>query len=99
MFPTALQISLVFLLHELRRLVWKSHRPRPPDWKNINIRRKTIAEGCSIAQTRTASLCLHISGSIQRTAAAGGTPQGLPILGNSCFKATVFDGVGGGWCG
>lgn len=28
-----------------------------------------------------------------------GKPEGLPILGNSCFKATVFGGGGGGWCG
>lgn len=30
----------------------------------------------------------------------GGKPQGLPILGTSCFKATVFGGGGGsdgGW--
>lgn len=28
-----------------------------------------------------------------------GKPEGLPILGNSCFKATVFGGGGGVWCG
>lgn len=30
---------------------------------------------------------------------SGGKPQGLPILGTSCFKATVFGGGGSGGCG
>lgn len=46
--------------------------PPSPDQKNINTRGRTIAKGRSIAQTRTASPCLHISGFIERTAAAGG---------------------------
>lgn len=28
-----------------------------------------------------------------------GKPEGLPILGNSCFKATGFGGGGSGLCG
>lgn len=59
-----------------------------PRLRNTNTGRKTIVENRSVERTRTVSLLFTYFWLHTEDISSRGKPGELPILGNSCFKAT-----------
>lgn len=85
-FPTTLEISSWLACHACYSF---NGLRLDPHLKDINTRRKMIRENRSVEQTRTASRLFTDFWFRTEDSSSRGKPGGLPILGNSCFKATI----------
>lgn len=74
--------------------------PRPPRLKKHKHTEKNDSRGLRDRSDKDGLSVFTYFWFHTEDSSGGGKPQGLPILGTSCFKATVFGGGGGsdgGW--